>query len=221
MERNHVLEVPNKSISHSYFIEYGLASIVAANGHKRLEVGLIGCEGMTGLPIVLGNDRSPNETFMQVPGNGIRIPADKLRKAIAQSSSLERACLSFSHAFMNQTASTPVNAREARPSSVRPAKWPRSETKEEPGAFLNRDHYMQQYVPPKSAFDPLELAVMKRAFDAAWTEITTTNLIDLIKDEALRKAVCLKLFSLVRTRPIDPEELRDSLLLAVSADAEE
>ncbi len=80
---------------------------------------------------------------------------------------------------------------------------------------------MQQYVPPKSAFDPLELAVMKRAFDAAWVEIRTTNLIDLIKDEALRKAVCLKLFSLVRTRPIDPEELRDLLLLAVSADAEE
>ena len=25
---------------------------------------------MTGLPIVLGNDRSPNETFMQVAGNG-------------------------------------------------------------------------------------------------------------------------------------------------------
>ena len=63
-----VLETPDKPIKHAYFIEYGLASIVAANGHKRLEVGLIGCEGMTGLPIVLGNDRSPNETFMQVAG---------------------------------------------------------------------------------------------------------------------------------------------------------
>jgi hypothetical protein len=68
----HVLEVPNKPIKHSYFIEYGLASIVAANGHKRLEVGLIGCEGETGIPVVLGNDRSPNETFMQVAGNGTR-----------------------------------------------------------------------------------------------------------------------------------------------------
>jgi CRP-like cAMP-binding protein len=105
----HVLEVPNKPIQHSYFIEYGLASIVAANGHKRLEVGLIGCEGMTGLPIVLGNDRSPNETFMQVPGNGMRIPADKLRKAIAQSRSLELAFLSFAHAFMNQTARTALS----------------------------------------------------------------------------------------------------------------
>jgi CRP-like cAMP-binding protein len=101
-----VLEIPNKPIKHSYFIEYGLASIVAAIKHKRLEVGLIGCEGVTGLPIILGNDRSPNETFMQVPGHGLRIAADKLRKAIAQSRSLERALLNFAYSFMNQTANT-------------------------------------------------------------------------------------------------------------------
>ena len=35
----YVLEVPNKPIKHSYFFEYGLASIIATNGHKRLEVG--------------------------------------------------------------------------------------------------------------------------------------------------------------------------------------
>jgi len=62
---------------------------------------------------------------------------------------------------------------------------------------------MQHYAPPKSAFDPLELAVMKSAFDAAWIEITTTNLIDLRKDDAQRKAVCLKLFSLgVKVRSV-------------------
>ena len=104
-----MLEVANKPITYSYFFEYGLASIVAANGHKRLEVGLIGCEGMSGLPIVLGNDRSPNETFMQVPGNGMRLAADKLREAISQSRSLERALLGFAHAFMNQTASTALS----------------------------------------------------------------------------------------------------------------
>jgi CRP-like cAMP-binding protein len=104
-----VLEAPNKSIKHSYFIEYGLASIIANNKHKRLEVGLIGCEGLTGLPIVLGNDRSPNETFVQVAGNGMRIAADKLREAIAQSQSLQRALLGFAHSFMNQTASTALS----------------------------------------------------------------------------------------------------------------
>jgi CRP-like cAMP-binding protein len=104
-----VLEVPNKPIKHSYFIEYGLASVVASNGHKQLEVGLIGCEGMTGLPIVLGNDRSPTENFMQVPGNGLRIAADKLREAIARSRSLELALLGFAHEFMNQTARTALS----------------------------------------------------------------------------------------------------------------
>jgi hypothetical protein len=34
----------------------------------RLEVGIIGREGMTGLPVILGNDRSPNETFIRVEG---------------------------------------------------------------------------------------------------------------------------------------------------------
>ena len=104
-----VLEAPNKPISHSYFINYGLASIIAFNSHKRLEVGLIGREGFTGVPIVLDNDRSPNETFMQVAGDGMRIPADKLRAAIPQSRSLECALLGFAHSFMNQTANTALS----------------------------------------------------------------------------------------------------------------
>jgi CRP-like cAMP-binding protein len=102
----YVLEEANEPISHSYFIQNGLASVVAGNGRKRLEVGLIGCEGMSGIPIVLGNDRSPHETFMQVAGDGMRITADKLRAAFSQSRSLERVLLSFAHAFLNQTSST-------------------------------------------------------------------------------------------------------------------
>ena len=70
---------------------------------------LIGCEGFTGLPIVLGNDRSPYETFMQVAGDGMRISANKLREAIPQSRSLERALLGFAHSFMNQTANTALS----------------------------------------------------------------------------------------------------------------
>lgn len=102
----YVLEVPNEPITHSYFIENGLASTVAGNKRKRIEVGLTGCDGMTGLSIVLGNDRSPNETFMQVAGDGRRIAVDKLREAISQSRSLERELLGFVYAFMNQTASS-------------------------------------------------------------------------------------------------------------------
>lgn len=82
---------------------------------------------------------------------------------------------------------------------------------------------MSHYVPPRAAFDPRDLAVMRRAFDDAWAEIMSSNLIDGvelegIEDDALRRAVCQKLFSLVRTRPTDAQRLRDLLLSSVSAD---
>ena len=46
---------------------------------------------------------------MQVPGHGQRIAADKLREAISQSRSLERALLGFAHSFLNQTANTALS----------------------------------------------------------------------------------------------------------------
>ena len=56
-----MLEKPNKRIEAVYFPESGFASVVAVQrGGKEVEVGLIGREGMTGLPIVLGNHRSPH-----------------------------------------------------------------------------------------------------------------------------------------------------------------
>jgi CRP-like cAMP-binding protein len=106
LKLHQVLEVANRPNKHSYFIESGLASVVAGNGRRRLEVGLIGCEGMTGLAIVLGGDRSPNENFIQVAGAGLRISARKLREAMQQSRPLEKAFLKFAQSFMNQTANT-------------------------------------------------------------------------------------------------------------------
>ena len=46
---------------------------------------------------------------MQVAGDGVRIPAQKLRKAIAHSRSLELALLAFAHRFLNQTANTALS----------------------------------------------------------------------------------------------------------------
>ena len=64
---------------------------------------------MTDLPIVLGNDRSPHENFIQVAGEGLRISAGKLREAMQQRRSLERVFLDFAHSFMNQTANTALS----------------------------------------------------------------------------------------------------------------
>jgi CRP-like cAMP-binding protein len=83
------LEKPNKRIDGVYFPECGFASVVAIqSGGKQAEVGLIGREGMTGLPIVFGNHRSPHATYMQAAGSGKRISSTDLRKATRTSQSL-------------------------------------------------------------------------------------------------------------------------------------
>ena len=100
------LESRNKAIEHVYFIEHGFASVVANGTGRSIEVGVIGREGMTGLAVVMGTDRSPNETFMQVGGDGQRISSAKLRSAIDQSPALHRSLLRYGHAFVIQTAQT-------------------------------------------------------------------------------------------------------------------
>jgi CRP-like cAMP-binding protein len=70
-------EKPATPIEHVYFPETGIASVVAVQSHEtRVEVGLIGPEGMTGLPVVLGDQQTPNTTYMQVAGRGLRISSD-------------------------------------------------------------------------------------------------------------------------------------------------
>jgi CRP-like cAMP-binding protein len=59
------LERANKRIDAVYFPERGFASVVAMQANdKEVEVGLIGREGMTGTPIVLGDHRSPHAVYI-------------------------------------------------------------------------------------------------------------------------------------------------------------
>jgi CRP-like cAMP-binding protein len=101
------LETRNRRIDHIYFIESGFASVVANGSDKpSIEVGIIGREGMTGLAVVLGNDRAMHDTFIQAAGSGLRISANNLREADERSPTLHRAILRFAQAFLNQTTTT-------------------------------------------------------------------------------------------------------------------
>ncbi len=104
------LEVSHKPIEFAYFIDAGFASVVA-NGIKgrSVEVGVIGREGMTGMAIVLGTDRSPHDTFIQAAGKGQRISVAKLRERLDNSEGLRRTLLRYSHVLGVQTAQTALS----------------------------------------------------------------------------------------------------------------
>lgn len=103
-----------KRIEDIYFIETGLASVVAEGSGKQIEIGLIGWDGMTGLDLVMGSTQAPHDTFMQVPGKALRISAARLRDADAQSDTLHRCMLIYAHAFLLQTAQTALANGRAR-----------------------------------------------------------------------------------------------------------
>ena len=107
------LEDANQAVAHVYFPNSGIASVVA-NGalDREVEVGVIGREGMTGIAVVMGGDRSPHATYIQIAGGGLRLGVGDLRRAMKKSSSLRTSFLCFAQAFMTQIAQTALaNAR--------------------------------------------------------------------------------------------------------------
>src|SRR5215213_5482214 len=93
-------------IQHVTFPEHGIISILADTSQGRIEVGLLGPDGMAGVPVVLGIERSPHGYMVQAEGEALRITAQDLRTALQQSPALQAGLLRYAHALMVQTAQT-------------------------------------------------------------------------------------------------------------------
>jgi len=118
-----LLQTPGEPIEKIYFPEDSIASVIAAGERKdRVEIGLIGNEGMTGFPIILADDRSPLEIIVQVAGRAWMLPAAQLRVAMARSETLRSLVLGYTHNFMLQISYTGLaNGRQKLESRL--ARW--------------------------------------------------------------------------------------------------
>jgi CRP-like cAMP-binding protein len=105
LEYKKLLYGERKRIEHVYFLEEGVASLVTrmSNG-EAVEVGTIGNEGVVGFPVLMGDDESPTEVYMQVPGSGLSIEAATFRRALESSLRMQTVFLHYAHAFFNQVA---------------------------------------------------------------------------------------------------------------------
>ena len=106
LDFRHWLIEAGEPIQHVTFPEQGIVSILANTTEGRIEVGMIGPEGMAGLPVVLGIERSPHGYMVQAEGEALRITAPALRIAIPHSPSLQAGFLRYVHTLMVQTAQT-------------------------------------------------------------------------------------------------------------------
>jgi CRP-like cAMP-binding protein len=107
LSRLQMIACPAEPLEFVYFMEDSMASLVSHLDDKRdVELGLIGREGMTGEPLVLGDDRTPFSVRAQMAGSAWRIRASRLREELDRKDELLSLLLRFVRAKHLQVAST-------------------------------------------------------------------------------------------------------------------
>src|SRR5438552_145711 len=79
LPRHFVMHEQGEKLDFAYFPNEGMVSLVIlVKDGKSVEVGLVGKEGMTGTPLAVGVSRAPFRAIVQIPGSGLRLPAETL-----------------------------------------------------------------------------------------------------------------------------------------------
>ena len=118
-----VLIHPDAPISHLFFLETGVASIVAISPEGQIaEGGIIGREGFITPSVMLGADRIPHRIEMQIAGRGHRIATGVVIDAARASQTLRASLLLFAQTLIVQTAYT-LLANAVHQVDERLARW--------------------------------------------------------------------------------------------------
>lgn len=93
------------TVHHAYFPIGGMISLLSiTQGGRTVEVGMVGNEGMTGLPTVLRCNVAPYRVMVQFAGNALRIRAEALKAEMSRSGQLQEVLLCYTHALLIQIA---------------------------------------------------------------------------------------------------------------------
>ncbi len=89
LEPREILITPEKPIEAVYFIESGFVSLVTTlEDGTQAEVGLVGREGMVGLPLIVGVDSAFEEAFVQADGYCFATPGQRVQANTKRNSGL-------------------------------------------------------------------------------------------------------------------------------------
>jgi CRP-like cAMP-binding protein len=102
-----VLYEPGERIRHVYFPNDSLVSLLTlVDDHLALEVGMVGREGMVGLPLALGRDVSPVRALVQGAGVALRMKSARFSEEIRKSPQLQEEINRYTGALMAQVTQT-------------------------------------------------------------------------------------------------------------------
>jgi len=99
-----VLYEPDETIEHVYFLNGALVSIISANSEgSTVEIGLVGNEGIVGVPRILGGV-APYRAIVQMGGTALRVRGQRIYDEFRRNPFLRDLLLKYTNAFLIQVA---------------------------------------------------------------------------------------------------------------------
>jgi CRP-like cAMP-binding protein len=176
----------DQAITHVYFPLRGIVSMVSAMPEGTVEVGTVGREGMTGVPIVLQADSMPTRAFVQVEGAALCTSAETLRRDMRESPALERLLQRYALALFDQAAQNAACNR-LHVLEARCARW----------LLMSHDRVGTDVVPLKQTFLAQMLGVHRPAVTVAAGTLQhagmiryTRGKVTIVDRRALEGAAC-------------------------------
>lgn len=118
-----IIYLPGEPIRHVYFPTDSLVTLLTlVEGHHALEVGLVGREGMLGIPLALGVSDSPVRALVQGSGMALRMTSTHFSNEFQRSVLLQQEVYRYTYELMVQITQTAACNRFHRV-EARLARW--------------------------------------------------------------------------------------------------
>jgi len=102
-----ILHQPHQTVRFAHFPNAGLISLVVElKDGRTVEAGLLGNEGASGMPAVLGLSRSPLREIVQIEGDAFRVRVNALRELLPSTPILQATLNRYAAGLAMQVAQT-------------------------------------------------------------------------------------------------------------------
>jgi len=182
-----VLFEPGKAIKHVYFpVDCLISLLTAVDKRRTLEVGMVGNEGMAGMPFILGMGVSGVRAIVQGGGNALRMASGPFRIEFDRNRPLQEALYRYTYALMAQISQTAACNRfhEAEP---RLCRW----------LLMTRDRVGVDEFPLTHEFLAHMLGLRREGVTEAASALKRRNLISytrgkiqILDERGLKKSSC-------------------------------
>jgi len=187
LARRQILHEINEPLTYVYFPTQALTSLVSLmEDGATIEVGVVGKDGMVGLPICWGGNSATTQAIVQIPGEAVRMTADRFKVEFDRHEALYRLILLYTQSLFTQVAQTAACNRRHNVEQ-RLARWLLSIEDRVQGKQLL---LTQEFIAQMLGIRRSGVTVAATALQQAGTIRYSRGKIAIVDREKLRSAAC-------------------------------